>query len=247
MQRTGRRELIIRRETTPGLDEEAGGAENFSRAPDAPTPRRRNDRIASVRSACANIRLMKDRITQLENENRRLERELAALSLKEAAASHDACHDALTGLPNRTLMLDRFGQAVTLADRQQKVMAILFVDLDGFKRINDQFGHLIGDRILQIVAERIRTSIRASDTVCRYGGDEFVVMLSDLQDATTCAAIEDKIQRRLSRAYHAEACVIRLHCSIGTAIYPRDGLVWEVLMARADAAMYRAKPKWRRA
>ena len=237
-----RRERVTTHETTRAPRAAADSARILPRAPDAMTARRRMDRLARVRSACANIRLMKDRIAQLENENRVLEREFAALLLREAAASHDACHDALTGLPNRTLMLDRFGQAVTFADRQRKLVAILFIDLDGFKRINDRYGHLTGDDILRRAADRVQTAIRGNDTVCRYGGDEFVVILTELEEAAACIAIADKIQRRLSRPYHAETGAIRLRCSIGTAVYPRDGIVWEALLAHADAAMYSAKP-----
>jgi len=190
---------------------------------------------------------MRRRIEQLERNNRRLESELAALSLKDAASTHAAGHDALTGLPNRTLMLDRFRQATAHADRHRNQLALLFIDLDDFKRVNDGFGHLAGDRVLQLVANRIQAMVRATDTVCRYGGDEFVVLLGEIGEGTAFVDVAGKIRTRIAEPYAVEAATIGLDCTHGMAVYPSDGAGWEALMAHADAAMYRAKPSRRTA
>ena len=169
---------------------------------------------------------LEDRIIVLENDNRRLETALAELSRKEAASSYLAYHDGLTALPNRRLLMDRFQQAAANADRHQKQMALLFLDLNRFKRINDEFGHSTGDKVLQAVAGRIQAMIRMTDTACRYGGDEFVIMLSDLENAATAADLAEKIQARLACPYQVDDAIIALRCSFGISIYPRDGSVW---------------------
>ena len=119
-------------------------------------------------------------IEHLIRRNILLEQQLNQLTNREAQARRLAYHDALTGLPNRTLLEDRFSQAISLARRQRKLVAILLIDLDGFKSINDNLGHITGDKMLRTVAARLAGSIRGADTVCRYGGDEFVVMLPEV-------------------------------------------------------------------
>jgi len=185
---------------------------------------------------------MRERIASLENDNRRLEIALAELSRKEAASSHLAYHDGLTALPNRRLLMDRFQQATANADRHRKQVALVFLDLNRFKRINDEFGHSTGDKVLQAVAGRIQAMIRATDTPCRYGGDEFVVMLPDLENAATAADLARKIQERLAYPYRIDNALITLQSSFGISTYPGDGIVWETLLRHADAAMYRSKP-----
>ena len=185
---------------------------------------------------------LKSRIETLEKDNQRLENALAELSRKEATSCYLAYHDELTALPNRRLLMDRFRQAAANADRHQKQVALLFVDLNRFKHVNDQFGHSRGDKVLQAVAGRIQLMIRATDTACRYGGDEFVIMLPDLDNAATAADVAEKIQARLAYPYQVDDACITLQSSFGISTYPGDGIVWDILLRHADAAMYRSKP-----
>ncbi|MGO9332366.1 MAG: putative bifunctional diguanylate cyclase/phosphodiesterase [Steroidobacteraceae bacterium] len=155
--------------------------------------------------------------------------------------SHLAQHDGLTDLPNRILLYDRLTQAITLAKRRRKKLAVLFLDLDRFKHINDSLGHAIGDRVLQSVAERLRHCVRSTDTVSRQGGDEFVVLLSEikkLQDAAVCA---EKILAALSEPFGIDHHNLYAAVSIGIATYPDDGTDADTLMKHADLAMYQAK------
>lgn len=183
------------------------------------------------------------RIQALENENCRLLAVLAELSRKEAESSYLASHDSLTALPNRRLLTDRFRQATFHADRHQEQVALLFIDLDRFKRVNDNCGHAIGDKVLQMVATRIQTAIRTTDTACRYGGDEFVVMLPEIASAAIAVDLADKIRCHLGQRYVIDALVIDLDASVGFAVYPRDGHVLEILLGHAGAAMQRVKHK----
>jgi len=207
------------------------------------------DRPTKLKLAFANSRSLvaglQDRIATLENDNRRLETELAELSRKEVASSYLAYHDGLTGLPNRRLLMDRFQQAVANADRHRKQVALLFLDLNRFKRVNDEFGHSTGDKVLQAVAGRIQAMIRATDTACRYGGDEFVMMLSDLESAAIAIDLAEKIQERLAYPYQVDNAIIALQSSFGISVYPGDGTAWDTLLRHADAAMYRSKPSQR--
>jgi diguanylate cyclase (GGDEF)-like protein len=152
-----------------------------------------------------------------------------------------ALYDALTGLPNRFLLKDRLEQAVSRAERSVKPFALLFVDLDKFKPVNDSFGHQIGDKLLIAVAERLSGCIRKDDTVARCGGDEFVVVLNQIGQASEAATISAKIVQQLSRYFHIEGHELEISCSIGISVYPADGSNVDILMSNADAAMYRAK------
>jgi diguanylate cyclase (GGDEF)-like protein len=187
------------------------------------------------------VAALKDQIAALEKDNRRLEAALAELSRKESTSNYLAYHDGLTDLPNRRLLMDRFQQATANADRHQKHVALLFLDLNRFKRVNDQYGHSTGDKVLQAVAGRIQLMVRATDTACRYGGDEFAIMMPDLENATIAANVAEKIQDRLAYPYEVDDASIFLQSSFGISIYPRDGIVWDTLLRHADAAMYRSK------
>ena len=170
-----------------------------------------------------------------------LKKEIAELVQKEAQARHLAYHDELTGLPNRGLLQDRFRQAISQAERHRKPLALLMVDLDEFKRVNDKLGHASGDKLLQAVALRLTKGLRGADTACRYGGDEFVIMLPEIDrpDIATTLAVE--IGGRLSEPYVLDGHRIRMAVSVGVAVYPRDGRTFDDLMKQADIAMYRAK------
>lgn len=152
-----------------------------------------------------------------------------------------AQHDSLTNLPNRLLLNDLFTQALLAAKRHSTVLAVLYLDLDRFKHINDSLGHAVGDRLLQLVAKRLIECVRASDTVCRLGGDEFVIVLSEVAHAEDAAISADKILNSLRVPSVIDGQEIHISSSIGIAIFPGDGAEVEVLLKNADSAMYEAK------
>jgi len=159
--------------------------------------------------------------------------------------SHLAQHDVLTSLPNRALLNDRLEHGITLARRHGRQMAILFIDLDHFKHINDSLGHLIGDQILKAVARRIGPCIRDSDTVSRVGGDEFIVLLSEVNRAEDAGLIAEKIRLAVKEPYTIDGHFLHLTASIGVSVYPNDGDDATALIQYADTAMYHAKEKGR--
>ena len=155
--------------------------------------------------------------------------------------SHLARHDVLTNLPNRTLLDDRLTQAIGIAHRRGTYLAMLFVDLDRFKQINDSLGHAIGDELLQAVAKRLVACVRGSDTVSRQGGDEFLVLLSDIAHLEDAALSAAKILAALRLPYHIAEHTLHISASIGISVYPSDGLDADTLIQGADTAMYHAK------
>jgi diguanylate cyclase (GGDEF)-like protein/PAS domain S-box-containing protein len=155
--------------------------------------------------------------------------------------SHLAQHDSLTDLPNRMLFNDRLTQAISLAVRQGKQLALMFVDLDHFKKINDSLGHAVGDKLLQSVAARLVTCVRRTDTVSRLGGDEFVVLLSQVEHGEDAAFSARKILRALAAPHIIDGKSLDVNVSIGVSTYPNDGPDAESLMNKADTAMYEAK------
>lgn len=159
--------------------------------------------------------------------------------------SHSAQHDVLTNLPNRILFNDRLTQSIALAKRQGKQLAVLFVDLDHFKKINDSLGHAVGDQLLQSVAERLLTCVRQADTVSRLGGDEFVVLLSQVEQGEDAAFSARKILRVLGAPHLIAGKSLDINVSIGGSTYPNDGQDAGTLMDHADAAMYEAKQRGR--
>jgi diguanylate cyclase (GGDEF)-like protein/PAS domain S-box-containing protein len=155
--------------------------------------------------------------------------------------SHLACHDFLTDLPNPVLLGDRITQAIALAHRHDKQLAVLFIDLDGFKLVNDLLGHAVGDELLRSVARRLKGSVRDSDTVSRHGGDEFVVLLSAIEHAEHAAISADKIIAAVAAPHEIFGRKLRVTASIGIAVYPTDGASTNALLKSADLAMYQAK------
>ena len=156
-----------------------------------------------------------------------------------------AHHDVLTNLPNRILFLERLGHALTVLDRREQTCAVLFLDLDRFKNINDTHGHDTGDRLLQSVSERLKESVREGDTVARLGGDEFTVLLEDVHGADDVVPIARKILSALSIPFHVSGHELFSSASIGISIYPDDGADPKTLLKNADNAMYRAKDQGR--
>ena len=158
-----------------------------------------------------------------------------------------AYHDTLTGLPNRLLVQDRFEQAMAQAERKHCKVALVYLDLDNFKTINDTLGHAAGDEVLKEVARRLRACVRDSDTISRQGGDEFLVVLGELPDTEVVSDIVIKIMERLQEPVHVEAHELSSSASIGVAIGPDDGRDFETLLKKADMAMYRSKESGRNA
>lgn len=154
---------------------------------------------------------------------------------------HQANHDTLTSLPNRSLLQDRLQQAIAHAHRQGRLLAVAFIDLDNFKVINDSLGHSAGDHLLKITAERLRSCLREDDTVARHGGDEFVLLLNDQSSRETIARTVSRVIEMLAQPFTVEGHELTNTCSIGVTLYPEDGSDAEVLLKNADAAMYRAK------
>jgi len=152
--------------------------------------------------------------------------------------------DVLTGTPNRALMLDRLEHAIAVARRRGTRVALLFVDLDRFKQVNDTLGHAVGDEVLCLVTRRLESVIRDSDTVSRHGGDEFLVLLADVSHATDAGLVAAKMLLALGEPGPDDLPTVS--ASIGIAIYPEDGQEAAVLIANADAAMYRSKGQGRR-
>jgi diguanylate cyclase (GGDEF)-like protein/PAS domain S-box-containing protein len=155
--------------------------------------------------------------------------------------AHSAAHDFLTSLPNRLLLNDRIDQAIALAKRHKHLVAVLFLDLDGFKHINDSLGHSAGDKLLQSVAGRLSDCVRAPDTVSRQGGDEFVVLLPEVKLAEDIAIAARRMLRAVEKAHFIDDRELHVTVSIGVSLYPDDGLDAETLIKNADTAMYQAK------
>ncbi len=172
-------------------------------------------------------------------------RDVSAARAMARQIAHSAEHDFLTGLPNRMLLNDRLSQAITLAPRHSKQVAVLFLDLDGFKHINDSLGHPTGDKLLQSIAKRLVDCVRGSDTVSRQGGDEFVVLLSEVEQSEDAAITARRMLQAVAEAHSIDQHDLHVTTSIGVSVYPDDGLDAETLIKNADTAMYQAKENGR--
>ncbi|OWW18696.1 hypothetical protein AYR66_03730 [Noviherbaspirillum denitrificans] len=174
---------------------------------------------------------------------------IAGIAIERKQAEHRisymAHHDTLTGLPNRALLLDRLRQAVAQSQRIAKAVAVMFIDLDDFKHINDSLGHQVGDQLLQMVAGRLQLCLRRGDTLARLGGDEFVLVLPAVEDDHAAASVAQKILDELRSTFYVGNHELHAGCSIGISLYPDDGEDADTLMRAADTAMYHAKGKGR--
>lgn len=152
-----------------------------------------------------------------------------------------ANHDALTGLPNRMLLMDRMEQLLAKMQRQGKRLAVMFLDLDGFKQINDSYGHEVGDQLLKLVADRLRTSIRQEDTVARMSGDEFIILIECVDSLEALETVSEKIQEKLSDGFQVNSLSLSVRTSTGIAMFPEDGDNPDALIKQADMRMYANK------
>jgi diguanylate cyclase len=169
-------------------------------------------------------------------------RDVLALAHEVAEeATQRTLRDFVTGIPNRELFNDRLEQAIALAQRGDWILGVMFIDLDRFKLINDTYGHAIGDRVLQGVAQRLNDQVRSGDTICRYGGDEFLYLLVNPQSIGNIERIARQVLDNISQTLIIDDLTLSISPSIGISLYPGDGSTGPDLVANADAAMYRAK------
>jgi diguanylate cyclase (GGDEF)-like protein len=206
----------------------------------------KSDAIESKVQECAeDLSLVNQALQGEVRERQALEHELVDIKEREATARHEAFHDPLTSLSNRVLFNDRLVHGLAQAARHGWTLAVMFIDLDNFKSINDTYGHAAGDFVLHTVATRLKNLMRADDTLSRHGGDEFLYLLLELKNAQAAAVIAEKIIRTIG-----EPCLMQINgsdisyhikLSIGIAIFPKDGETADALVAGADKAMYHAK------
>ena len=188
------------------------------------------------------------RVRDLEGELRSLRRaiarvqtELAGSRVREVEARHLAMHDPLTNLPNRRYFRECLEQALAPGSQEPRALAVLYIDLNGFKQVNDAHGHAMGDRFLQVMADRLEHAMRAEDMVCRLGGDEFACLLSGIADRRRISRVAVKIDAVLRAPVCLDGLRLKASASIGIALSPADGSTAALLIEHADAAMYRAK------
>jgi diguanylate cyclase (GGDEF)-like protein len=168
-------------------------------------------------------------------------RDVTAARSMTLRLAHLAQYDALTGLPNRVLLFDRAQQAISRAVREKTVLALMYLDLDGFKDINDSLGHDAGDAVLVQFAERMSAALRSSDTLSRQGGDEFVMLAPLVPDGDAAKVLASKLVEIAAMPFTVGGHVLRVTTSLGIALFPQDGDSFDLLSRRADAAMYSAK------
>jgi diguanylate cyclase (GGDEF)-like protein len=183
----------------------------------------------------------RERVRELEAVNARLREEIAERTRTGLHMWHIAHHDALTGLANRTLFVERLDQAVALARRHGSGPALMFIDLDGFKQINDTLGHQVGDEFLRTAAQRLTRTIRTTDFVARLGGDEFVILMHDVPNKEVALRIAQKVSAALTTPVMINGREVRGGASIGLSLFPADGCDGATLLRHADLAMYEAK------
>ena len=172
---------------------------------------------------------------------KQLEKEIEEREKIAAELDFLANHDALTGLPSLRLCKDRLDHSLAEARRNRQTSAVMFLDLDGFKAINDEHGHEFGDLVLKVTADRIKAEIRETDTVARIGGDEFVIILSSLPELNIAERIASSLVRQIAQTIHIEKSEVSVSASIGISLYPDNGTTAEELIRSADKAMYQIK------
>ncbi|WP_207061502.1 bifunctional diguanylate cyclase/phosphodiesterase [Motiliproteus sp. SC1-56] len=170
-----------------------------------------------------------------------IEEDITLRKAQENQIIHQANYDSLTELPNRFLAMDRMSQSINTAIRNEQTVVLMFIDLDDFKRINDTLGHDVGDQLITLAASRVRDTVRQTDTVARYGGDEFLVILTDLDEPDDATRVAEKVLNTLASPFHIEGRELSLTASIGMSVFPEDGQDPYELLRNADAAMFGAK------
>jgi len=206
----------------------------------------RNENVEEmVNGVSRKLMVVNDAIRGQVRDRTLLDHQFAAAVEQEGAARHEALHDVLTGLPNRALFDDRLEHGLAQAQRHHWGMAVMFIDLDDFKAINDLYGHDAGDGVLKTIAQRLTTTTRSDDTISRYGGDEFLYLLTEIHDETHVTLFAEKLVRTIQAPCTVsgqDATVyVNVKASIGISLFPKDGVTPEMLVAKADDAMYQAK------
>lgn len=206
----------------------------------------KNEAIESkVQEATEKLSVVNQALEHEVQERHVLEHKLAVSMEQEEAARHAAFHDPLTGLPNRVLFNDRLEHGLEQAKRHARTLAVMFVDLDEFKAINDSHGHDIGDGVLKMIADRLKENARGDDTVSRHGGDEFLYLLMEIGDAADITLLVQKIIKAVQVpcdvSVGERVVSLTIKASVGIALFPKDGTTAEMLIQNADKAMYQAK------
>ena len=194
-----------------------------------------------VQDAAEELSVVNRALENEVNERHLLEHQLAVAEKQEEAARHASFHDPLTGLPNRLLFNDRLEHALAQAKRHNWTLAVMFLDLNGFKDINDTYGHDIGDSVLQTISQRLKENTRDDDTVSRHGGDEFLYLLMEVRDERDIALIAQNILKVIQVPCDVGVRDLTISASIGISIFPKHGTTADRLVKRADKAMYHAK------
>ena len=194
-----------------------------------------------VQEASEKLSKVNQRLEKEVHERHLLEQELAEVTEQQKEALHSSLHDPLTGLPNRALFNDRLEHGMEQARRHGWTLAVMFLDLDKFKTINDSYGHAAGDTVLLTIAGRLAETTRTDDTISRHGGDEFLYLLMEISEERDAAIVAKKIIQAVQVPCDIGGRELQVNTSIGISIYPKDGITVEALITSADAAMYRAK------
>lgn len=240
---------IIRRQVAAPLQRLSAAADSVAQGNlDVKLDASGNDELARLAGHFIHMAArVKERDEALNSRAHELEHEVSERRVSEQRMQHMATHDTLTGLANRALLSDRISQALAVADRHTQVIALLFIDLDHFKLINDTLGHDVGDSVLRQIAAKISALLRKSDTLCRLGGDEFVLLLPTILRKEDAMMVAEKIIDSLAEPIEISATSFTITPSIGISCYPDDGHDAETLLKNADIAMYRAKDGGRNA
>lgn len=194
-----------------------------------------------VQECAEDLQTINAALAQEIRERKKLEQKLSDSKGAEERARYLAYHDITTGLANRALFNERLDHALIQAERHNWSLAVMYMDLDKFKTINDTYGHDVGDKVLQLVGERLQACIRAEDTISRIGGDEFLCLLIEVKNDIAVAKVAELMVKKVSQTCEINQIKLVIQPSIGIALYPGDGTTAEALLRNADAAMYQAK------
>jgi diguanylate cyclase (GGDEF)-like protein len=215
---------------------------NRNRLPEVVTALEKSEAVeVKVQEASEKLSQVNQGLENEVKERRFLEQKLVAANEQLKETLHASMHDALTGLPNRILFNDRLEHGIEQAKRHGWTLAVMFLDLDKFKTINDSYGHEAGDAVLLTIAKRLTDTTRTDDTISRHGGDEFLYLLMEISEEQDAATVAKKIIQAVQVPCVVGGGELRVNTSIGISIFPRDGTTVEALIRNADAAMYRAK------
>ena len=201
---------------------------------------------AELANEVAERLVIESELSDMKNDLDDVRDDLSKSQAKEEESRKVALHDALTGLPNRVLFEERLDYGLIQAKRHGWKLAVLFMDIDNFKNINDSYGHDMGDKVLLMVADRLQSATRGEDTISRWGGDEFVCLLLEVKQEADVTHLAEMIVKRISEAFKIKGVVFTIRVSIGIAMYPADGETADILFKNADTAMYKAKGTERR-